>query len=83
MINYKEYFITIFKIIGIIDDVLKSVPIMENDSIFELGCGTGAVLKRIIETHRDGSCTSKLRLKVNCRLMKVNCRKKFGLPTVG
>ena len=37
--------------IGIIDDVLKSVPIMENDSIFELGCGTGAVLQRIIETH--------------------------------
>ena len=24
---------------------------MENDSIFELGCGTGAVLQRIIETH--------------------------------
>ena len=31
---------------------MKSVTIKENDSIFEFGCGTGAVLKRILETHR-------------------------------
>ena len=49
--NSKYLQIFYFKLIGIIDDVLKSVTIKENDSIFEFGCGTGAVLKRILETH--------------------------------
>ena len=30
-----------------VDDVLKDIPIDVNSKIFELGCGTGAVLKRI------------------------------------
>ena len=34
-----------------IDDVLKDIPIEPNDSIFELGCGTAAVLKRIRQVY--------------------------------
>jgi ubiquinone/menaquinone biosynthesis C-methylase UbiE len=34
-----------------IDDVLKDIPIKPNDSIFELGCGTAAVLKRIRQVY--------------------------------
>ena len=30
-----------------VDDVLKDIPIDVHSKIFELGCGTGAVLKRI------------------------------------
>ena len=31
----------------LVDDVLKSIPIKQNDSIFELGWGVGAVLQRV------------------------------------
>ena len=34
-----------------VDDVLKDIPIKPNDSIFELGCGTAAVLKRIRQVY--------------------------------
>ena len=34
-----------------IDDVLKDIPIKPDDSIFELGCGTAAVLKRIRQVY--------------------------------
>ena len=37
--------------VDIVDDVLKDVPIDEDTKIFELGCGTGAVLKRIRQIH--------------------------------
>ena len=33
--------------LDIVDDVLKDIPIDVEAKIFELGCGTGAVLKRI------------------------------------
>ena len=37
--------------VDIVDDVLKDVPIDVDTKIFELGCGTGAVLKRIRCNH--------------------------------
>ena len=37
--------------VDIVDDVLKDVPIDVDTKIFELGCGTGAVLKRIRQIH--------------------------------
>ena len=37
----------IYQFLGIVDDVLKDIPIEIEAKIFELGCGTGAVLKRI------------------------------------
>ena len=36
-----------YQFLGIVDDVLKDIPIEIEAKIFELGCGTGAVLKRI------------------------------------
>ena len=37
---------------GLADHVLKSIPKIENDySIFELGCGTGAILKHIRDVY--------------------------------
>ena len=32
---------------GIVDDVVKDIKIEKDNSIFELGCGTGAALKRL------------------------------------
>ena len=36
-----------YQFLGIVDDILKDIPIEIEAKIFELGCGTGAVLKRI------------------------------------
>ena len=36
-----------FLILGMVDDFLKDIKIGGGDSIFELGCGTGAALKRL------------------------------------
>ena len=44
--------ITLFFTTGMADHVLKSIPKIENNySIFELGCGTGAILKHIRDVY--------------------------------
>ena len=49
MFNAHFSFLSVFffLILGMVDDFLKDIKIGGRDSIFELGCGTGAALKRL------------------------------------
>ena len=49
MFNVRSFIFkwVFFLILGMVDDFLKDIKIGGRDSIFELGCGTGAALKRL------------------------------------
>ena len=51
--------------LGMVDDVLKDMPIDVDSKIFELGCGTGAIFKRIRQIYGPNVIIGGSDLSVN------------------